>query len=158
MILSTKISKLSGSLLWVVTLISLVVFGFGFLGGEAPESEVERFVPKYVDWVIYWDYIVFFAALLAFLIFLVYQFVVDFIDKPKSAIISLGILFGFAALMVLCYVAGSTTPLPLSVDLAEYNTPFWLKSVDMWIFSLTIMMGACLLAALGFAIKQVFDK
>ncbi len=158
MILSSKISKASGALLWVITVVSLVVFAFGFLGGQAPEATIERSIPKYVDWVMYWDYIVFGAAIIGFLFFLVYQFVVDFIDNPKTAIIPVGLLVGFVAFMYICYAAGSTTPVPVSVELAEYNSVFWLKTVDMWIFSLSIMLGACLLTALGFAVKGAFDK
>ena len=158
MAVTSKISKFSNLLLWVIVVVSIVVFGFGFLGGEAPESTIDVYVPKYLDFVIYWDYVVFGAAIAAFLFFLVYQFAINFIDKPKSAIMSLGVLIGFVALMVICYSAGSITPIPLSADFVEYNTPFWLKFTDMWIFSLTIMMGLCLLAALGGAIKQVFDN
>ena len=158
MAVSSKISKFSNLLLWVIVLISMVVFGFAFLGGEAPESTIERSVPKYLDFVIYWDYVVFGAAIIAFLFFLVFQFVVNFMDKPKSAIMSLGVLVGFVALMVICYSAGSTTPIHVSADFIAYNTPFWLKTIDMWIFSLTIMMGLCLLAALAGAIKQAMDR
>ena len=158
MAVSSKISKFSNLLLWVIVLISMVVFGFAFLGGEAPESTIERSVPKFLDFVIYWDYVVFGAAIIAFLFFLVYQFVLNFMDKPKSAIMSLGMLVGFVAMMAICYSAGSDKPLPLHPDLVEYNTQFWLKLMDMWIFSLTIMMGLCLLAALGGAIKQAMDR
>ena len=158
MAVTSKISKFSSLLLWVIVSVSIVIFGFVFLGGEAPESTIETYVPKYLDWVIYWDYIVFGAAIVAFLFFLVFQFAINFIDRPKSAIMSLGVLVGFVALMVISYSAGSTTPIPVSADFVEYNTPFWLKLIDMWIFSLTFMMGLCLLAALAGAIKQAFDK
>jgi hypothetical protein len=158
MAVTSKISKLSNLLLWVIVSVSMVVFGFGFLGGEAPESTIERSVPKYLDFVIYWDYVVFGAAIVGFLLFLIYQFVINFLDKPKSAIVSLGVLVGFIALMVICYAAGSTTPVPVNPELAEFNSPFWLKTIDMWIFSLSIMMGICLLACLAGAIKQVIDK
>jgi hypothetical protein len=130
------------------------------LGGEAPESTVDLKVPLYTDLMIYLDYIVFGLAIFGFIFFLVYQFVTNFINNPRSAIMSLGVLVGFLALLFICYAAGSDTPVANinDPDLAKYNTGGWLKIIDMWIFSLTIMLSLCLLACLAGAVKQVMDK
>jgi hypothetical protein len=154
----TKIRKITSWLLWLVLGCSIIVFFIYFLGGEAEESTIELKVPKYTDLMLYLDYIVFGAAVFSFILFGLYQFILTFVTKPKSALISLGIIVGFLAFFIICYNLGDATPLVVSEDSEKYNTPFWLKMSDMWIFTLTIMLGACLLACLGFAVKQVVDK
>jgi len=154
----SKIVRVTSWLLWLVIGSAIVVFFIYFLGGEAADSTIDRKVPLYTDLVLYLDYIVFGAAILSFLLFGVYQFVLTFITKPKSALVSLGVIILFAAFFIICYSLGDATPLVVSEDSEKYNTPFWLKMSDMWIFTLSGMMGLCLLASLGFAVKGAFEK
>ncbi|MDR1122388.1 MAG: hypothetical protein LBM08_15950 [Dysgonamonadaceae bacterium] len=154
----TKIRRLSSWTLWTVALISLVVLGFFYLGGVV-DPNAEQLAPVNTDLLLYWCYIIFIITIIALVILGLFQFVSSVRTKPKSALASLGVLILFAALLGLTYSMGDATALPgINEDSAQFNTPFWLKVSDMWIFSMFILLAICILALIGGSVIKVFRK
>jgi hypothetical protein len=141
-----------------VALISLVVLGFFYLGGVV-DPNAEQLAPVNTDLLLYWCYIIFIITIIALVILGLFQFVSSVRTKPKSALASLGVLILFAALLGLTYSMGDATALPgINEDSAQFNTPFWLKVSDMWIFSMFILLAICILALIGGSVIKVFRK
>lgn len=155
----TKIRKFSSWVLILCTIISLVVLGLFFFGGDLELYKGEMWNPKYTDVLLYWQYILFGLTVFAGIALSIYQFVSSFKNNPKGGLMGLGVLVLFAAMLFLTYSFGDTTPLNiLNTDAQVFNTPFWLKMTDMWLYSTYILTGLVILAIIGGSIKRIFDK
>ncbi|MDR1675815.1 MAG: hypothetical protein LBR86_05045 [Tannerella sp.] len=154
----TKIRRLSSWTLWAMMLISVVVLGFFYMGGVV-DPNAEQKAPVNTDLLLYWCYIIFAVTIIALVILGLFQFVSTVRTKPKSALASLGVLILFAALLGLTYSMGDATALPgINEDSAHFNTPFWLKVSDMWIYSMFILLAICIVAMIGGTVLKVFRK
>lgn len=83
------------------------------------------------------------------------------LKDPKRRKTALGGLLAVVALIVLfaiTYAIGATDKLSLSVDFQRYNTDFYLKFADMWLFSIYFVLGLNIIALIGFAIKGSLKK
>jgi magnesium-transporting ATPase (P-type) len=154
----TKIRRLSSWTLWAVTLISVIVLGFFYLGGVV-DPNAEQKAPVHTDLLLYWCYIIFAITIVVLVILGLFQFVSTVKTKPKSALASLGVLILFAALLGLTYSMGNGTALAgINEDSAQFNTPFWLKVSDMWIYSMFILLVICILALVSGTVIKVLRK
>ena len=159
--MKVRIQKVSGTVLYVMLAITLVILGMFFFGGETPldqrlvaDTAMEE--PAQTDALIYWMYILFGIAVIITIAAAIYQFVTGFIDSPMTAIKSLLGLILIIVVLVISWGMGSDQPLVMpGYDGAE-NVPFWLKLTDMFLYTIYIMMGAMILLIFGFGIAKKF--
>ena len=141
-----KIQKVSGSVLYVILAITIIVAGLFFFGGEDPNPLVpDMSQPVYTDSLIYLMYVLLGITIVITLAAAVYQFVMNFIDSPKAAIKSLASIIVLVGLLIVTWAAGSEQALVMpGYDGAE-NVPFWLKLTDMFLYTIYIMMAVLIL-------------
>ena len=159
--MKVRIQKVSGTVLYVMLPIDVVILGMFFFGGETPldqrlvaDTAMEE--PAQTDALIYWMYILFGIAVIITIAAAIYQFVTGFIDSPMTAIKSLLGLILIIVVLVISWAMGSDQPLVMpGYDGAE-NVPFWLKLTDMFLYTIYIMMGAMILLIFGFGIAKKF--
>ena len=159
--MKVRIQKVSGTVLYVMLAITLVILGMFFFGGETPldqrlvaDTAMEE--PAQTDALIYWMYILFGIAVIITIAAAIYQFITGFIDSPMTAIKSLLGLILIIVVLVISWAMGSDQPLVMpGYDGAE-NVPFWLKLTDMFLYTIYIMMGAMILLIFGFGIAKKF--
>ena len=159
--MKVRIQKVSGTVLYVMLAITLVILGMFFFGGETPldqrlvaDTAMEE--PAQTDALIYWMYILFGIAVIITIAAAIYQFVTGFIDSPMTAIKSLLGLILIIVVLVISWAMGSDQPLVMpGYDGAE-NVPFWLKLTDMFLYTIYIMMGAMILLIFGFGTAKKF--
>ena len=159
--MKVRIQKVSGTVLYVMLAITLVILGMFFFGGETPldqrlvaDTAMEE--PAQTDALIYWMYILFGIAVIITIAAAIYQFVTGFIDSPMTASKSLLGLILIIVVLVISWAMGSDQPLVMpGYDGAE-NVPFWLKLTDMFLYTIYIMMGAMILLIFGFGIAKKF--
>jgi len=154
----TKIRRISSWTLIAVAIISIIVLGLFYLGGNgAPLGEFKN--PTYTGELLYWVYMVFAICALSLLLFGLFQFFRKLKDNPKAALASLAIFAAFAILLVIAYFIGDGTPLKnINADLQTYNTPFWLKVTDMWLYSMYILFALSFLAMIWGSVKKIVSK
>ncbi len=154
----TKIRKISSWTLLVCSIISIVVLGMFYAGGSVdPAAEMKE--PIYTGLLINWTYALFLITVVSTVIFAIWQFATLLKTDSKAAIMSLVVIVLFAAMLFITYSIGNGTPLTgLNQDSQEYNTTFWLKITDMWIYSTYILIALIILAVLVGSVKKVLNK
>ena len=156
-----RIQKVSGTVLYVMLAITLVILGMFYFGGETPldqrvVADTSMSEPAHTDTLIYWTYVLLGIAVVATLAAAIFQFVANMVDSPKTALRSLLGLILLVVLLVATYSAGSDQPLVIPGYSGTENVPFWLKLTDMFLYSIYIMMGILVLLILGFGITKKF--
>ena len=156
-----KIQRASGLVLTVMLVISLVIFGLFFWGGETPMEQ--RVVadptlsePLYTDAILYWNYVLFVLGVIAMLVGALYKFGSTFIDSPKTALKSLVGLIALILVLVVTWTIGDATPLVMPGYEGTENVPFWLKISDMFLYTIYIQVVVMILLMLGFGIAKKF--
>ena len=156
-----KIQRASGLVLTVMLVISLVIFGLFFWGGETPMDQ--RVVadpslsePLYTDAILYWNYVLFVLGVIAMLVGALYKFGSTFIDSPKAALKSLVGLIALILVLVVTWAIGDATPLVMPGYEGTENVPFWLKISDMFLYTIYIQVVVMILLMLGFGITKKF--
>lgn len=109
--MKVRIQKVSGTVLYVMLAITLVILGMFFFGGETPldqrlvaDTAMEE--PAQTDALIYWMYILFGIAVIITIAAAIYQFVTGFIDSPMTAIKSLLGLILIIVVLVISWAMG----------------------------------------------------
>jgi hypothetical protein len=99
-------------------------------------------------------------TLVAILSFVIAQFVGNFKTDVKKALTGLGIIVLLAVLFLGTYSLGDGTPIATLAkpELESYNTPFWLKLTDMFLYSIYVMAILTILAVAVGSAKKVFEK
>ena len=145
----------------VMLVISLVIFGLFFWGGETPMEQ--RVVadptlsePLYTDAILYWNYVLFVLGVIAMLVGALYKFGSTFIDSPKTALKSLVGLIALILVLVVTWAIGDATPLVMPGYEGTENVPFWLKISDMFLYTIYIQVVVMILLMLGFGIAKKF--
>ena len=150
--LSYKVSYYVLYVLFAIIGIVLVLFyGVGFDNPNAAGLNE----PQYTDALIYLKYAL--AAITVALAVLagVVQFVSSLKDNPKGAVKTLIALALLVAVIVVSYAMGSTDPVMVNGE--PYNDTFWLKTTDMFIFSMYIL-GAGAAVATIINMSGIFKK
>lgn len=150
--LSYKVSYYVLYALFAIIGIVLVLFyGVGFDNPNAAGLNE----PQYTDALIYLKYAL--AAITVALAVLagVVQFVSSLKDNPKGAVKTLIALALLVAVIVVSYAMGSTDPVMVNGE--PYNDTFWLKTTDMFIFSMYIL-GAGAAVATIINMSGIFKK
>ncbi|MDR1403131.1 MAG: hypothetical protein LBJ60_05455 [Tannerellaceae bacterium] len=155
----SKIRKISSWVLILCTVITLVILGLFFFGGDNEPYKGEMWNPVYVDLLLYWQYILFAISAFAGVLFAAWQFTSSFKNDPKGGLMGLGVIVLFFAMLFLTYTFGSTTPVNvLNSEAQAYNVPFWLKITDMWLYSTYILTGLVILAVIAGSVKRIITK
>jgi hypothetical protein len=157
----SKIRKISSWTLIATTAILVIVVAIFLLGGDNPPLHGKMWYPKQLDLLMYWMYAIFGITLLVLLFFGLASFVNNLKTNPKKAFSGVLVVIGFVALFGITYTLGDATPIEKlgnSDATIEYNTPFWLKTVDMIIFSIYAMFILVLGAVIWGSVKNIFNK
>ena len=155
----TKIRRISSWLLLACTAISLIILVLFFFGGDNEPYKGEMWYPIYMDLMLYWQYMLFGITIVVTLFLSLWQFAAKFKNDVKSALMGLGVMVLFVAMLFITYSMGDTTPVPVVNSEAQaYNTPFWLKFSDMFLYSTYIMLGLCIFAVCGGSVKKILKK
>lgn len=155
----SKIRKISSWVLILCTVITLVVLGLFFFGGNNEPYKGEMWNPKHVDLLLYWQYALFAVTALAGVLLGLFQFASSFKNNPKGGVMGLVVIVLFFGMMFLTYAMGDTTPVNvLNSEAQKYNVPFWLKVTDMWLYSTYILTGLVILAIIAGSVKRMISK
>ena len=155
----TKIRRISSWVLLLCTFVTIVVLGLFFFGGDNEPYKGEMWNPIHVDTLLYWQYILFALIIATTLILAIWQFITNLKNDPKSALMVLGVVVLFIAMLFITYSIGDTTKLPiLNSDAQEFNVDFWLKITDMWLYSTYILLVLVILAIAAGSLKNILKK
>lgn len=161
--MKVKIQKVSGTALYVMLAITLVVIGMFFFGGETPMDQ--RIVadpaleePAQTDALIYWMYVLMGVTIAVTVAAAAFQFVTGFIDAPKAALKSLIGLIVLVLVMTVSWAMGNDQALTIQGYSGTENVPFWLKLTDMFLYTIYILMAATILLIFGFGILKKFKN
>ena len=157
----SKIRKISSWTMLAVNLVSgalIVLFFFGGVGDPYGPQAFKN--PVYTGEVLIWSYILLAICVAGMLLFGITQFGGKFKINPKAALVTLGILVAFAILLFVAYFMGDGTLLTsrLNPDSQKFNTEFWLKLTDMWLYAMYILSVLCVFAILWGSAQKIFKK
>lgn len=145
----TKISRTARYTLYIGVIVSLVVLGLFYLGGQVPAQEkliADMSQPKFTDLLLYWLYALLVITVVVWVLFIVASSLKQFKDSPKKALGGLAALLGLVALLVVTYVIGDGTLLNIPGYEGNDNRPPMLKMTDMWLYSMYVMFVVTILA------------
>ena len=92
-----KITKILNILTIVMFVITVVLLGLFYFGGELPNSQYSN--PVYTEQLIWWSYILFAVAIIAAVIFPI----IRLFTRPKEAMKSFIALAGIVILVLIAY-------------------------------------------------------
>lgn len=145
----TKIHRTSRTVLIVGIVISIVVMGLFYFGGQAaPENLVagDMSQPQFTDLVLYWAYVLLGITIVVLVGFAIVDFFRGLKENPKKALSGLLVLLILVALLVITYIMGDGTLLNIPGYTGSDNVPTMLKMTDMWLYSCYVMLVVTLLA------------
>ncbi|MDD2590540.1 MAG: hypothetical protein PHO13_06580 [Fermentimonas sp.] len=145
----TKIHRTSRLTLIISILISIVVLGLFFFGGQVPEHEkigADMAQPVFTDLLLYWMYALLAITVVVLIGFAIVEFGRGLKENPKKALRGFYAILGLAALLVITYVIGDGTLLSIPGYEGTDNVPTVLKITDMWLYSIYFMLTITVLA------------
>ena len=145
----TKIHRTSRTTLIISIIITIIVLGLFFFGGQVPDYEkigADMAQPIFTDLLLYWSYALLIITVVALILFAIANFLRGLKEKPKQALNGLIVLLVFAALLVITYVIGDGTLLHIPGYDGTDNTAGMLKLTDMWLYSCYIMLVLTIMA------------
>ena len=158
----TKIRKISSWTMLAITLISLSIFALFFFGGvgEPLGANGDQKNPIYTGELLIWAYILLALCVTGLILFGIFQFGSKFKSNPKAALMGLSVLVAFAVLLLIAYLLSDGTLLTthLNQESEKYNTVFWLKTTDTWLYSMYILLGLCIFAMGWGSVKKILSK
>jgi len=160
--MAVNIRRISSMTLLAVVLISIAVFGMFYFGGQMAVILVENITnPKYTDHLLFWIYILLAICIISMLTFGITQFLNKLFTHPKSSLVSLAVIVGFGLLLFLTYTLADATPFPMSSinpDTQQFNVEFWLRIIDMWIYSVYILISLAVAVIVWGSVKKSIGK
>ena len=155
----SKIRRISSWTFIACVVVSVIVFGLFYFGGDEELHKGEYWNPTYTGLLLQWQYVLFGLAVVSAIVLGFWQFISSFKTNPKGGIMGLVLLALFAAMLLITYAIGKGEPLPiLNEDAQAFNTPQWLKITDMWLYSTYTLVGLIVLAIIGGSVKKIMDK
>lgn len=134
----TKIRKVSSLTLLIAVIISIAVVLMFFFGGFHKEGELR--VYENTGLLLSWAYVLFGLTIVVTLIFALGGLLRSFQTNAKKALMSVGSAILLLVLLLITYAIGDGTVLQnLSADFQEYNVPGWLKTADMYLYTIYVM-------------------
>ena len=111
------IPKVTLLVLMLVGILAAVMF---FVGGSEGSLEVAGDflnIPKFIDTLLYWNYVLVAVVILVTFGFVIAKLVETFKVDPKRGLTSVGVVLAAVALCVLCWVLGS----PEKIEILGYE-------------------------------------
>lgn len=145
----TKIHRTSKITLITSIIISIIVMGLFFFGGQVPDSEkigADMLQPAFTDVVLYWMYALLVITVVSLIAFAILDFARGLKENPKKALSGFSALLGLAALLIATYVIGDGSLLAIPGYEGTDNVPPVLKMTDMWLYSMYFMLVVTILA------------
>ncbi|TAH60352.1 MAG: hypothetical protein EWM46_09635 [Fermentimonas caenicola] len=145
----TKIHRTSRLTLITTIIVSLIVLGLFFFGGQAPEHEkigADLAQPAFTDILLYWMYALLVITIVVLIAFSIVDFARGLKENPKKALSGLYVILALAALFIGSYVIGDGTLLSIPGYEGTDNVPSVLKMTDMWLYSMYFMLVITILA------------
>lgn len=142
-------NRISGITLIAGIVISIVLLGLFFLGGQMPESQkiaAELTEPRFTDLLLYWCYILLLITVVVLVVFAIVEFVKQLRESPKKALGGFMAIFALVGMLVVTYVFGDGTALSIPGYEGSDNVPTILKMSDMWLYSCYFMLVITVLA------------
>jgi hypothetical protein len=154
------IRKISSWILIAACAISGVVFGLFYFGGEGETIVPNLWNPAHINTLLFWIYFMFCICAAGMVLFGIIQFTNSFKANSKKSLMTLGALAGFFLLLFLSYTLADDTPIAslTSPETQRFNVPFWLSVIDMWIYTIYVLMGVAVLAIIAGAIRKSLNK
>lgn len=153
----TKIRKISSTVLLVVAIATVIIFALFLFGGYIdPTAALPE--PKFTDLLLYSCYGILLITVLTLVVFAIGAFARNLKDNPKGALGGLAALVALVILLVVTYFIGSTQPMPLSADFQQYNTDFYLRFTDMWLYSIYVVLALCIVALIWGSIRTSLKR
>nr|WP_311472226.1 hypothetical protein [uncultured Porphyromonas sp.] len=154
----TKIRKVSSYTLLILSCISVLIFFLFFLGGSETDAKGNT-VYEYTGILLFWTYTLFLVTVCATLVFACKNFASTFQTNSRGALVSIGGVVAFLALLAITYAIGSGEPIKgLNEASQSYNTSGWLKVTDMWLYSTYVLfiltVGAAIWGGISKALKR----
>jgi hypothetical protein len=144
-----KTHRTSGFVLYIGVLITLIVVGLFYLGGQVPAHEqlvADMSQPKFTDLLLYWAYALLVITAVIWVVFGIVSSLNQLKESPKKALGGFSALLGLVALLVITYVIGDGTLLNIPGYEGNDNRPPMLKMTDMWLYSSYVIFIVTLLA------------
>ena len=154
--------KISYYILYAIFAVIFVVVALFFGGGSAdgdaamPGVDPSLWQPAYTDALLFLMYALLAVALLVSLVAIISRFVSALKENTRNALRVLG---GFVLLLVVLavtWVTGDETPLNIPGYDGADNVPFWLKTADMFLYSIYTLLAVAVIAIIFSAIKKRF--
>ena len=145
----TKIHRTSRTTLIIGVVISIIVLGLFFLGGEAPASQkiaADMAQPKFTDLLLYWCYVLLAITIVVLVAFAIFDFAKKLKEAPKKALGGFVVLVALAALLFVTYTIGDSSLMNIPGYDGPDNVPGRLKMTDMWLYSCYFMLILTVLA------------
>ncbi len=154
----TKIRKVSSWTLLICSIVSVITLLMFYFGGVVdPSAEMKE--PVYTGLLLYWTYVLFALTIVVTLLLMVWQFSNSLKVDPRGALIGFAAVAFLALILIVTYVMGDGTALPgLNADSQVYNTPFWLKISDMWIYSSYVLIVLIVIAVVWGVCKKMMSR
>ena len=154
----TKIRKVSSYTLLALSAISILIFILFFVGGSELDAKGNK-VYEYTGALLYWTYALFLVVVVTTIGFACKNFFNSFQRNSRGALLSVGGLVAFLALLGITYAIGSGEPIQgLNESSQAYNTSGWLKVTDMWLYSIYVLFiltfGAAIWGGISKALKR----
>ena len=157
----TRIRRISKWTLYVASAISGVILALFYFGGLGEPYGVDAFKnPLYTGELLIWSYILLVLCAAGMLLFGIVQFGSKIVTNPKAGLMSLAVFAVFFILLVVAYGLGDGTLLTIRLndETQKFNTEFWLKVTDMWLYATYILSALSILAILWGSIRKIFGK
>ena len=145
----TKIHRISRSTLIIGVIISIIVLGLFYLGGQVPLQDkiaADLSEPRFTDLVLYWCYVLLAVTIVVLIGFAIADFFRGLKENPKKALGGLVTVLALAVLLIVTYIIGDSTLLVIPGYDGTDNVPSMLKMTDMWLYSCYFMMVVTILA------------
>ena len=154
----TKIRKISSWTLLICSIISVVTLLMFYFGGIVdPSAEMKE--PVYTGLLLNWTYVLFAFTIVVTALLMIWQFSNSLKVDTKGALMGFAAVAFLAIILIVTYVMGDDTALTtLNADSQTYNTPFWLKTTDMWIYSSYILIILIVATVVWGTIKKMMSK
>ena len=139
----TKIRKISSWTLLVLLVVSIAVCLAFFVGGVELDGAGNK-VYANTDLMLYWGYTLAVLTLVVTLIFSI-----------------LALIQGFILLIVILavsYALGDGTPMSVNEESAQYNTPGWLKTIDMCLYTAYTLVFLIIVAVIWGGVSKRLAK
>ena len=147
----TKIHRTSRMTLIITIIISIIVLGLFYFGGQVPVHEkigADMAQPIFTDIVLYWMYALLVITIVVLIGFAVAEFFRGLKENPKKSMNGLFVLLAFTALLDITFGIGNGTPIHIPGYEGTDNVPGMLKMTDMWLYSCYFMLVVTILAVI----------